>query len=127
MHLRTERGMLFAYTLSSSSSRVELYISRGDAERNKQTYDELHTHKSEIEAAFGRPLSWERLEERKSSRIAYRFDRGHSIDRADWPELQAEMVDAMIRFERALAPHAVSGYHDVIHPAVLRRDPEPNL
>ncbi len=50
--------------------RVELYIDTGNGEKNKQVFDLLRTKKEEIEAAAGRPLSWERLDNRRACRMS---------------------------------------------------------
>lgn len=49
--------------------RVELYIDTGEIEQNKQLYDALLDQKEEIELAFGQPLTWERLDHRRASRV----------------------------------------------------------
>jgi hypothetical protein len=50
--------------------RVELYIDQGDRERNKQLFDDLHPRAEEIARSVGERLSWERLDNRRASRIA---------------------------------------------------------
>jgi CBS domain-containing protein len=50
--------------------RVELYLDCGDAASNKERFDELHSKKDAIESALGVPLSWERLDDKRASRIA---------------------------------------------------------
>jgi Domain of unknown function (DUF4268)/CBS domain len=49
--------------------RVELYLDTGDQRTTKQIFDRLHTQKETIESALG-PLSWERLDDKRASRIA---------------------------------------------------------
>ncbi len=50
--------------------RAEVYISSGDRELNKLLFDELVDDKDQLEAAFGEPLAWERLDDKLASRIA---------------------------------------------------------
>jgi Domain of unknown function (DUF4268) len=100
------RGLAFNYTVVQHGATAELYIDRGQGneEDNQRIFDRLAEHKSEIEATFGGPLSWERLEDRRACRIAARFSAGGYRDEARWPEIQDEMIDAMIRLEAALRP-----------------------
>ena len=103
-------GLHFRYVVGLKKTRVELYIARPDATANKRIFDELESHKHEIEAAFGGQeqssrLSWERLEGSKSSRIAYHLSNGGSAgDEARWEMVQHAMIDAMTRLESALRP-----------------------
>ncbi len=99
-------GLGYAYVILKNAGRVELYIDAGEHETNKAYFDRLHAHKEEIEATFGAPLRWERLDNRRASRIAFDVT-GHGglRDRDRWPELQDAMIDAMVRLERAFREH----------------------
>lgn len=50
--------------------RLELNIDSGDADENARIFDALSRHRIAIESGVGHPLEWERLEKRRSSRIA---------------------------------------------------------
>ena len=50
--------------------RVELYIDVGDKKRNKKFFDSLKTRSKEIESQIGLSLKWDKLEERRASRIS---------------------------------------------------------
>lgn len=59
----------FAFT-RGAQFRVELYIDGGDQRENKLIFDTLSVQRSEIEAEIGEPLTWERLDDKRGSRIA---------------------------------------------------------
>jgi hypothetical protein len=97
-------GLSFRYVVGRERSRVELYIARREAETNERLFDELRSHKAEIEAAVGEPLSWERLEGSKSCRIAYYILGGVSDDESHWQAIQTTLIETMVRLEKALLP-----------------------
>lgn len=99
------RGLTFYYVISRHGSRSELYIDGGGAETNKQVFDNLHSHKEEIERTFGKPLSWQRLDDKRACRIACEMTNGgYKSEESEWTAIQTEMIDAMIRLEKALSP-----------------------
>ena len=67
-------------------------------------FDALLAEQHAIEAAFGAPLHWEPLDDRRACRISYGGDGGYR-DSERWPAVHDAMIDAMVRLERALAPH----------------------
>jgi len=75
------------------------HIGRSDAEENKRIFDALHSRQAEIDAAFGEPLDWQRLDERQASRIRHVIANGGLRDRERWPEIQEQMISAMVRLE----------------------------
>ncbi len=97
-------GVGYNYTIGTDSSRVELYVSNPDAERNLRLYDFLFAHKSELEAITG-AMNWERLEGKKACRISIRIpDGGYRTDESEWPALHEKMFESMERFYAALSP-----------------------
>jgi hypothetical protein len=98
-------GLGYVYVILMDSARIELYIDTGDANKNKKIYDELHKKKQEIETDFGEELEWQRLDDKRASRIAKIVTSRGLKDIDDWPSIQDKMIDAMIRFEKALTKH----------------------
>ena len=66
---RGRGGFAYNYTIRMEDAQVEVYIDRGDAEQNKQLFDRAVRHNTEIEAAFGEPLEWQRLDAKRASRV----------------------------------------------------------
>ena len=48
---------------------------------------------------------WERLDDRRASRISKRLDYVGLGDKDKWSKLQDDMIDTMIRLEKALKKH----------------------
>ncbi len=101
------RGLTYNYVIWEHEGAAELYIDRGkaaDAE-NKAIFDTLLKSKADVEKEFGRPLEWERLDNRRACRIRSTINAGGWKDPEEqWPEIQEQMIDAMIRLEKVLAP-----------------------
>ena len=78
--------------------RIELLIDTGKPEVTKHIYDLLHQRRSDIEKQFGEPLSWERLDNQQSARIA-RYYPGTIMDKPGMlANLRARTVESMSRF-----------------------------
>ena len=94
-------GVPFTLIFCKREARVELNIARSETSENKFIFDRLHERKDEIEGAFGNPLNWKRLDNRKASRIVYSkpFDCYNS---ENWHEITAWLIKHMIRFEDAI-------------------------
>lgn len=70
---------------------VEFYISD-----NKELFDKLHSHKSEIEIKLGFQVDWLRLENAKASRILYRIPGLNFDDHSNYDKLIDEAIDKVI-------------------------------
>lgn len=100
-------SFVFAFT-GDRRFRVELSINTGEMERNKQAFDILHEQKSEIERAIGFPLSWERLDDKLTSRIATYRDGSINDLPEDLEVLSSWAIETMISFRRVLSGHIMN-------------------
>ena len=107
LECRAGTGMIYAYTFGLASTYVCLYIQGKKGMDSKTMFDLLRTDKEEIEKRFGHPLGWQRLDHKMSCRIRWdlQTDSVTDTDQARWPQIQDQLIDAMIRLERALRPY----------------------
>jgi hypothetical protein len=99
-------GINLNYVAGRKSPRVEIYIYASDQATSKKGFDQLFAAKAGIEKAFGGPLGWERLDAKRGCRVkAELSEMSIRNNEAEWPSVYRDMVETMIRFERALRPH----------------------
>ncbi len=95
-------GLIYNFLITKSYVAVELAISKSDTVENKLVFDELSKFKDEINTAFGKPLSWERLDNRKMSRIAL-YKEGVSLwEKNDWEDMSEFLISNMIKLEQVM-------------------------
>ena len=100
------RGVQFQLGAAKEHSSAEVYIDRGRKGRdeNKQIFDKLRGCREEIEAAFGGPLAWERLDAKRASRICWVQNSGYGLTEDKWAEATAAQADAIMRLAKAITP-----------------------
>jgi hypothetical protein len=109
-HLSTSagiRGIGFNYSVNQIECGAELYIDRGkdSDEENKLIFDRLYAAKDEIEKSVPAIINWERLDDRRASRIKITIQGGYRSPQEEWGLIQERQVAAMNWLERALKPH----------------------
>ena len=97
-------GLSYNYVILRNESCIELYIDRGKGsdQENKNIFDQLFAQKDSIERDFGGALEWMRLDTKRACRIKKVTTAAGFKDREKWNETQEQMVEAMIRLEKAL-------------------------
>jgi CBS domain-containing protein len=83
--------------------RVELYIDTADKAQNKRIFDQLHAQRDQLGTAMGAGLSWERLDERRASRVAVYHPGSITDDEGELAQLHAWAADMMLRFYETFA------------------------
>lgn len=99
-------GLYFQYDVLMHAAKVELYIDGGSKRKNKRLFDTIRENEAQIEADFGDKLEWHRLDDKRACRIMKTLETGgYRDDETKWPKIQDEMIDTMVRLEKALRPH----------------------
>ena len=95
-------GCRYVFVFLKKEARVELSFSRPTSKENKQLFDHVNEQKQSIETQFGNELDWHRLDDKKSSRIAFAHD-FDGFNESSWPAMIDWFCEHIIRFERAFA------------------------
>jgi hypothetical protein len=90
----------FTLIFSNKEVRVELNMMRSETSENKFIFDQLYKKRTMIEAQFGNALYWERLDNRKASRVKY-SQTFEGYNRDNWPEMIAWLVKHIAKLEQA--------------------------
>ena len=95
------------FVVTVANTRAELYIDRPLGAEVNTIYDSLFEHKPAIEKAFGEPLLWQRLDDKRAARISLTVDGGWA-DEASWSSAHEQAIEAMNRLYKAIQPHLPS-------------------
>lgn len=95
-------GCPYTLIFSKDEARVELGLSRHSAADNKWLFDQLLADKDKLEADFGAPLEWMRLDDKKACRIVYSQD-FDGYDRENWPAMIAWLSTYIRKLEAAFS------------------------
>jgi len=99
-------GLGYWYSVTKTNCTAELYIDlgKGASEQNKQIFDRLQETQASIDASISLPVSWERLDDRRSCRIRLNLPGGYRSPEEEWPTIQSRQITAMNELEQALRP-----------------------
>lgn len=100
------KGFMLAYVSNATSSRIDLFINNGK-DKNKESFHKLLKQRQAIDEKFGEKIIWQELPGKASSRICVNIDGGTESPVEAWPGIHARMVEAMMRFSRALPAEVV--------------------
>ncbi len=99
------RGINYGASFAQGGrARAEMYIDTPDLDENKRLYDTLLAQKDGVEQTYGEQLSWERLDNRRASRVA--VYRSGSIDDAEeeLKVIEDWLVEKLLKFKAAVLP-----------------------
>lgn len=94
----------FSCIVTKKYASTELTLGSKDKSRNKAIYDCLLEKKSQIEEKFGGILLWERLDDKKMSRISARIENVSIDNEDDWDKMRAFHCDTCGRMVNAIMP-----------------------
>ena len=103
-------GFNLACVANYNKARVDLTLAHSNKERNKEAFDYLYSHKSEIETILGTQISWQRSDDTKGSYIVIRLE-GVSIENeADWTQMAKFHAEWSKKFYDVFVPYLKQKY-----------------
>lgn len=90
-------GFSLSYRTNENESSVELWIADDMA-----AFNALLAQRDAIEGEFVGELDWQDLPDRHGARIRHDIAGGYRSPPEEWPRIQDQMIDAMIRLDRVL-------------------------
>lgn len=93
-------GVGFNFVISKNYARTEVYMSRSVADENKFIFDKLFEQREIIEKETGK-LEWQRLDDKKASRIKQELNNVNLYEKDDWEKMSNYMIDSMLKIEPA--------------------------
>lgn len=85
-------------------ARTELYIDVGDGEKNKALFDWLYEQRDEIQSKVGQELEWERLDDKRASRIAVYRKGSIQSDEEELMDIKAWHIENLLQFKKVFTP-----------------------
>lgn len=97
---------------NQSGARVEVVLNKESKQKNKEVFDELYSHKAEIESVLKTPLEWRRGDEIKSSKVFISL-KGVSLgNEADWLSMANFHAIWTKKFYDVIVPYLKSSEKD---------------
>lgn len=94
----------YQLVITKTDAAIQLNMGRTSQLENKLIFDAFQQHKEAIEKAFGEPLVWERMEDKKSSRISYYKTGLNYFNEDEWQEIIDFLILYANKMEVAVKP-----------------------
>lgn len=96
-------GLTYGANFSQGGkARAELYIDLGDQEKNKYVFDQLLNQKEKIESDLGEAVSWERLDNKRASRLALYTDGAIDDSDSDLERVKNWHIEKLLKIKASL-------------------------
>jgi hypothetical protein len=111
-------GVHYSMVFNRDEARVDFVLGTRSREANKILFDHLFSRQEKLNAEFGTPLIWRRVDDKKVSMIvcAAPFD-GHN--RAAWPAMIEWLVTSVAKME-AVFDKEVPGLRSAVKASALK-------
>ncbi|GAA4343073.1 DUF4268 domain-containing protein [Flaviaesturariibacter amylovorans] len=98
-------GLSYQFVVTMTYAAVLFNIGRSSTEENKILFDALQQHNGAIGASFAGPLNWERLSDKKSSRLSFALTGVNYFNKDEWPKIIGFLVENINKLEVATKPY----------------------
>jgi hypothetical protein len=101
-------GVSFQPVITYTNATVHLNFGRSNGTENNLLFDTLKISKAVIEAKFGKELNWERMDDKKSSRVSFTQPGLNYFNKEEWPQIVGFLIEHINLLETAVRPYLSS-------------------
>lgn len=98
-------GFYLCCVANYDAARTEVVFSRGNKQENKDAFDNLYMHKSEIESVLGTTLHWNRGDDIKSSKVYIQLSNVSIENETDWLQMANFHAEWTKKFYDVIVPY----------------------
>lgn len=99
------KGILYGANFAmGGKARTEIYIDHGDYDQNKNLFDALQKEQAEIESEYGSPFEWERLDDKRSCRIALYCNGTIEASDSELEQLRKWHIENLLKLKTVFIP-----------------------
>lgn len=99
-------GVNINICIHNSFTRAEVYINSGEKAENKQIFDKMLAHKSELEVEVGEAMTWQRMDEKVTCRICITRDNLSYLNPDDKEAIFSFLLNTTNRMMKAFTSYA---------------------
>jgi hypothetical protein len=100
-------GLSYQFVITMTNAQVQMNFGRSSTEENKLLFDALKVHQTLIEENFGSKLNWERLDDKKSSRLSFTLPGVNYFVKEDWQKIARFLIEHINKLEAVTKPYLV--------------------
>ena len=97
-------GVVFNPVILLNGARAEIYIDTGDDQRNKRIYEELKSHKDELDSKYSGELIWQDLPGKRAYRICFQNNDFGLSNEDHWEEIITWLAENMATLIKIFKP-----------------------
>ena len=98
-------GFYLCCVANFDAARSEVIFGRENKQENKEAFDNLYMHKTEIETALGTTLQWNRNDDKKSSKVYIQLDNVSIENETDWLQMAKFHAKWTKKFYDVIVPY----------------------
>lgn len=98
-------GVNLNLVVTQKYASLEVYINRGNSEENKKIFDYFYKSKNEIEKEFEQELSWERMDNKITSKIKFKLNGVNAFNQEDWSRINKFLIENTVKMEKIFSPY----------------------
>lgn len=99
------RGFYLCCVANYDAARAEIVFARENRQENKDAFDKLYIHKTEVESALGTALQWNRGDDIKSSKVFIQLNNASIENETDWLQMANFHAEWTKKFYDVIVPY----------------------